>query len=155
MINHLSMSLSFRNGSLRWHRRKTPNSGFLRIHGRWHDAAGTWNHLEASGRHLEGIHLRFSPLAWKMPQLCKTYPETWFWFWCSSSVAGLQLSICCSWCACSIFNNISNKYTIMQQHHEHKAHQAKHHHHKHPARKSNVQLKKESDWIANSDSYDD
>lgn len=44
---------------------------------------------------------------------------------------------------------------LMQQHHEHKAHQAKHHHHKHPARKSNVQLKKESDWIANSDSYDD
>jgi hypothetical protein len=41
----------------------------------------------------------------------------------------------------------------MLQHHQHKRHQAKHHHH--PRNNQNVQLGRESDWIANADAADD
>jgi len=42
---------------------------------------------------------------------------------------------------------------LMLQHHQHKRHQAKHHHH--PRNHQNIQLGKESDWIANADAADD
>jgi len=44
---------------------------------------------------------------------------------------------------------------LMTQHHEHmkKQHKKKHHHH--PHNRQNVQLAKESDWIANADAADD
>lgn len=43
---------------------------------------------------------------------------------------------------------------LMTQHHEHIKKQHKKHHH-HPHNKQNVQLAKESDWIANADAADD
>jgi len=43
---------------------------------------------------------------------------------------------------------------LMTQHHEHMKNMKKHHHH-HPHNSQNVQLRKESDWIANADAADD